>query len=423
MNKLTHYACVTAATLSSQLLAGETTLSNLTPENEQRNIIVDDKKWAQKPSKLLDFSLESRVRYEFREQGNLDASHAGTVRLRPGFTILPDAAFSAFIQGEFTAALLEDYQVGTPQSSNLEPFTAGNTPILDPETEEINQLYGQYKKDGLKIRVGRQRYVLDNAAFVGNLIWRQNEQTYDAATIAYETEDYSLSYAYSNQVNRIFGSDAEGLVKELEGDIHLFNGWKKFNDVKLGGYAYLLDFDEGSKNAFTNRASSNTYGAYLEYQGLHAEFAIQTDSEGSTLNRNQSFYAHVYYGTEIGDFQIKGGLEHLGEDFYTPLSTVHLFNGFADNFIGSRIGLADSPGINDLYITATTKVSDVTLKGFAHYFTDDSVSKDFGWELDLIAHKPLAEGLNLVTKLAYYHGGTTSDDEIKQASVQLDYNF
>ena len=247
MKRLVYSACLSSVFLSSTLLAGE----------EAPRIIIDDKKWGneQKSPKILDFSFDARVRYEFREEGNLDASHAGTVRLRPGLTLLPDGPFSIYAEGEFTTALVEDFLAGSP---DLEPYTPGNTPIFDPETNELNQAYAQYKKNGFQVRVGRQRYILDNSAFVGNLIWWQNEQTLDAATLSYTTDDYAVSYAYANQVNRIFGSDAKGLLKELEGDIHLLNGWKNFGDVKVGGYAYLIDFDEAPNNDFVNRASSNT---------------------------------------------------------------------------------------------------------------------------------------------------------------------
>jgi len=120
---------------------------------------------------------------------------------------------------------------------------------------------------------------------------------------------------------------------------------------------------------------------------------------------------------------VKAGLEYLDADFYTPLSTVHLFNGWADRFIGTRLGLADSPGINDFYIHAGTKVSDIHLKGFVHYFYDDSFSEDFGWEVDLVAIKPLNKNTKLISKFAYYDGGATVDDDITQVSVQVDYSF
>ena len=407
---------ISYTTLTSALLSF-THAGEVEPFTNQEPLIE------KKSPQILDFSLDARVRYEFREAGNLDASHAGTVRLRPGLTFLPDGPFSIHVDGEFTYALLDDFQVGTPQSANFDPFEVNNTVIADPENEELNQAYAQWKKDGLTVKVGRQRYILDKAAFIGNVGWRQNEQTLDAASMAYKTDDFSVSYAYANRVNRIFGTDGTSVVQALEGDMHIFNGSAKVKDFTLGAYAYLLDLDDAPNNRFADRASSNTYGGYVKYKGLHAEFAIQEDSSNSDFGRGSSNYAHVYYNHQFDGLSLIGGVEYLDANFHTPLATVHAFNGYADRFIGTRLGLADSPGINDLYVGATTKVSDITLKAFAHYFTDDSISEDFGWEIDFVAVKPVFEGAKVLTKLAYYNGGATDDDEIKQASIQLDYSF
>ncbi len=416
MIKTISYTTLTSALLSFSALAGEAgTITSKTDFSDQGDLI--DKK----SPRILDFSLNARARYEFREAGRADASHAGTVRFRPGLTFLPDGPFSIHVDGEFTYALLDDFQVGTPQSANFDPFEANNTPIADPETEELNQAYAQWKKDGLTVKVGRQRYILDNAAFIGNVGWRQNEQTLDAASVAYKTDLFSVSYAFANRANRIFGTDGTSVVQALEGDMHIFNGSAKVKDFTLGAYAYLLDFDEAPNNGFANRASSNTYGGYVKYKGLHAEFAVQEDSGDSNFGRGSSNYAHVNYTHKFEGVTLLGGVEYLDADFHTPLATVHAFNGYADNFIGTRLGLADSPGLNDLYVGATTKVNDVTLKAFAHYYTDDSISQDLGWEVDFVAVKPVFEGAKVLTKLAYFDGA--GGGEIKQASIQLDYTY
>lgn len=373
--------------------------------------------------KLIDFSVNARARYEYREAGALEASHAGTLRVRPGITFLPEGPFTLFVESEHTLALIDDYQVGTPQSAILDPFTANNTPIGDPETNELNQAYAQFKKDDFKIKVGRQRYILDNAAFIGNVGWRQNEQTLDAVSIANKYGAYSFSYAYANKVNRIFGSDALGAVRALEGDVHLFNNSYKFESFTLGGYLYHMDFDEVSF-AF---ASNSTYGVYADFDlgpgKVHAEYAYQTDATDGQLGYSAS-YAHVKYGQKVGSYSVHAGVEYLEDGFVTPLATVHAYNGFADNFIGNRLGLVNSwEGLTDFYAGASTKISDVALKGFVHYYADDSLNEDYGWELDFVAAKPIAKNTKLVAKLAYYNGGFTSDDEIKQASVQIDYSF
>lgn len=417
-NNTTATIALSASIISGSLAAQEGVLNNNSNQEGSAHTVSANKKTL---NDYIDFSLDARLRYEFREEGTADPSHAATLRVRPGITLLPKNDLSFFVEGEFTEALVDDFNSG-PQSS-LSPFTPGNTAILDPETTEVNRAFVQYKKNGFLAKVGRQRIILDNAAFVGNLIWRQNEQTYDAATISYNNNNFGLTYSYVNRVNRIFGSDASGIVQALEGDIHLLNGWKKIgDDLKVGAYTYLIDIDDATSNGFANRASSNTYGGYIDYKGFHAEYALQQDGGDSNLNRGTTDYASIYYHKKLENWHFRGGLEYRDSNFHTPLSTVHLFNGFADRFIGQRLGLsANDPGINNFYVHACTEVADVRLLAFAHYFYDDSFSEDLGWELDLVAIKSLTEHVKVVSKIAYFNG--QDDDEIVQASLQVDYSF
>ncbi|MEO1855897.1 MAG: alginate export family protein [Rubritalea sp.] len=378
------------------------------------------------------FSIDARTRIEQRNQQGADNSWAGTLRIRPGFFLGKEEGFAAFVETEHTLAFIDDYRVGSPQSAKFSPNKPGNTPIADPENNELNQLYAQYKGHGALARVGRQRLIYDNAAFIGNVGWRQNEQTVDAGLLDYKKEAFQLKYAYANRVNRIFGSDASGAVKALEGDAHLFNGSYNFNEHKFTGYAYLMDFSE---QQFA-RASNNTYGVSLDYSltggNLHTEFAYQT--EAGKQSEYEDVYAHVFYGNKINSFTYKFGVEYLGEDFVTPLATVHAYNGFADVFIGDRLGLTSDAkgnkwdGLTDIYASVGTQIpGGIALTGFVHGFFDKDVDQFYGFELDLVAAKKISDDLKAVAKYAYFFGDndTTNkfDDNIAQLSVELNYTF
>ncbi len=375
-------------------------------------------------SDLISFSLGARARYEFREQDGLDASHAGTVRFRPGLTFFPNKNLSFFVESEHTFALLDDYQVGTGQSANFTPFTAGNTAISDPETNELNQAYAKLKiNEYATVTAGRQRYILDKAAFVGNVGWRQNEQTLDAVSIKGSYNGFDYSYAIGNRVNRIFGSDATGAVEALEGTFHLLNGSYKLDEsTKLGAYIYLMDFDQG------RWANNNTYGTFSDMKtgsgDYHLELAYQT--EAGSKDHYDAFYGHASWTKKFGSVSVTGGVEYLGDGFITPLATVHAFNGFADTFIGNRLGLVDTwDGLTDFYLGASTKVNDIVLKGAIHAFYDDSLSNDYGWEIDMVAIKPINENTKILAKAAYFKGEESSpfSNDVKQFSIQLDYSF
>jgi len=379
-------------------------------------------------SSWLKPSLELRLRYETKNVQDSDFSHALTARVRPGLELFPDSPLSAFIQSEHTQALVGDYQVGTPQSAAFSPFKAGNSPITDPENNEINQAYLKYAKDGFSAKVGRQRLILDNAAFIGNVGWRQNEQTFDAATFSYKGENYELLYSYANQANRIFGVDGTGPVQALEGDVHLFNAKLQSGDNSYGAYAYLMDFSDQAAG-FPVAASNNTYGVQADLKTsagqIHTELAFQTEA-GSKADYD-ALYGAFSYTQKVGKLSLTGGVEYLGDDFVTPLATVHAFNGFADAFIGNRLGLANSwEGLTDIYAVASTKLdSGYVLKGYLHYFANDSLSTTYGWEADLLIVKPINKNTTVLAKFSYFKGKDSGVffNDILQASIQLDYKF
>ena len=192
-------------------------------------------------------------------------------------------------------------------------------------------------------------------------------------SLDYSGNNFNVYYAYSDQVNRIFGDDAVGAAKRFEGDFHFIDGDMETSFGTAGGYVYLVDV---SNNA--NVGESNTFGAFLQSGGLHAEVAWQ---DGNTalngMGSYDAFYGHIKYAKKIGGATYGIGLEYLEDYFKAPLATVHAFNGFADAFIAQRIGPNDAggayAGLADIYVSYVRPglPGDTTFKGFVHYFLDD----------------------------------------------------
>src|SRR5690606_3444030 len=94
--------------------------------------------------------------------------------------------------------------------------------------------------DNLDLGLGRQRIIYDNARFVGNVGWRQDEQTFDAFNANYAgLTDFTLSYTYIDEV--------EGITEAFDADTsdHLVNiGYTGFEFGKLSVYGYLLDNED-----------------------------------------------------------------------------------------------------------------------------------------------------------------------------------
>jgi hypothetical protein len=373
-------------------------------------------------------TIDIRARHEFREEDLLDPSHALTARARVGLLAGAWHGFSAMGELEATGALVDDYNAG----GGAEPVVPGNTDIQDPENFELNRAWVQYAGHGFTAKVGRQRIIRNNAAFVGNVAWRQNEQTFDAASLAYAGDGFDLFYAYANRVRRIFGYSAAPFSEEMDGDFHFLDGSVKLDAGTLGGYIYLVDADNVTGvAASTNVGESNTFGAYYKIGDLHLEAAWQ-DGESTLVAGSDydAFYGHLIYTKKLGDGTLVAGLEYLEENFKTPLATVHPFDGFADAFVGQRIGLNNKggmyKGLSDLYVSYGRPVPwGCNLTGFAHYFLDDGFNDPYGWELDAVLSKKFNEHLSGLIKAAFFFedDGPRGYQDISQVSVQVDFTF
>lgn len=366
-------------------------------------------------------TIDIRARYEFGDVDGADPSHAFTLRERLGLQTQEWNGLSAFIEGEFTQAAVDDFD-GVPGGAqpNVTPENNGNTQIFDPETNELNQGYIQYKGFDTTFKLGRQRIIYDGAAFVGNVGWRQNEQTYDAFSFSTEAIDgLKFSYAYINQVNRIFGSDAINNFDYDNTNIHLLNAaYSGIEGFTIGAYAYLLDFD--SLGAF----NSDTYGAYVKTTqfglDLYGEIAYQ-DNAGAT-NSLEGTYAHVTAGKTFGSQAVTLGLEYLSQNFRTPLATVHAFNGFADAFIGQRL-TGTTGGLTDVYVSHTTPFFFGTkFINVLHAFGDNEVSTGRGWEYDAVLVKKFDDNFTGIAKFAHFESESALPTTTR-FTMELNYKF
>lgn len=372
-------------------------------------------------------SLNIRGRAEIADQRGLETSQAYTVRTRLGFTTGEFNGLNFHIDMEDIRAA--DDSLYNAAGLNDQP---NKTSIADPEDTELNQLYANFKLEDFNssMRFGRQRIKLDDDRFIGNVGWRQNEQTFDAFRFdSALCEQVDLTYAYIWDVNRIFGPDAD---RDFESDSHVVN--LSYDDEtfgKLTGFAYLLEFEDESTAAAN---SSHTYG--LRYEATRE---LKGDPEGPKLNYvlswanqtdagdNPANYSADYYLIDVkyveNGWYAGGGYEVLGSDdgtgsFRTPLATGHAFNGWADVFL-----VTPADGLEDLYVYIGGDLPG-GFKGKAayHWFDPNEGSADFGDEIDLVVSKQLSENAELLTKYAYYDGDGAFAD-IARFWLQLTLNY
>jgi hypothetical protein len=355
--------------------------------------------------------LDLRYRYEHVDADNFERNaNASTLRTRLNYTTGSFNGFTALIElDDITALGSRRYNefTGLPRDKTEYPVVA------DPTGTEVNQAYLSYA--GLMdttIRLGRQRIVYDNARFIGNVGWRQNEQTFDGFAVSNTALPHmTLNYAYIDQVNRIFGKDSP--KGEVDMRSHLLNAsYSGLGFGTLTGYGYFLEYVDAP--ATSNRTVGiRLAGTPVVAEGMKLlyalEYARQDDYRrgASTIDAD---YQLIELGAEMSGVSARLGQEVLGADgsaFSTPLATGHAFNGWADIFLNTPVN-----GLQDRYLKLSGAAMGTTLQAAYHRFDADRGSADYGSEINLMASRPFGK-VNLMAKYARYSADELAVDTEK----------
>ena len=346
-------------------------------------------------------------------------ANALTLRTRLGYGTGDWQGFSAAFAVENISALgSEDYN-DTINGKSTFPT------IADPETTEVDTAWIRYAGvPDTSLTYGRQKVVLDNARFVGNVGFRQNQQTFDGLVASNSSlPKTTLIYGYVYNVNRIFGDDAT--LGDLSTRTHLFNvSNTSFNPVKITGYGYFLDVHRVaslSTRTLGLRLSGKHKMSNEDFKLIYAvEYARQNDYADNTASISLD-YKLLEPGIAWKGLVVKAGYEVLDGDgttgFSTPLATLHAFQGFTDKFLSTPAN-----GIEDKYLKAGYIFSaDNALKGVKlgaqyHDLEAEAGGADYGSEWNVSVSKGYKTdfgGLGLALKYADYDADTFATDTQK----------
>ncbi len=359
--------------------------------------------------------LDLRYRYETVEQENTkkDAT-ASTLRTRLNYATGEYKGFTGFIEFDDVTAFGD---IEYNDKTGLATAESSYSVIADPEGTEVNQANLTYSGFAdTTVKLGRQRVILDNARFIGNVGWRQNEQTYDALTVANKSiADTTIVYGYVTNVNRIFGeASPDG---DIDTKTHLINvSYSGLGFGTLTGYGYFLELVDKPSGSNSTTGLRFTGGTDVS-EGVKAlytvEFATQGDyKEGaSTIDAD---YSLLELGATASGVTVKAGIETLGADssaFSTQLATAHAFNGWADTFLNTP-----GNGLVDTYVSVGGKAGGVKLLGVYHDFEADKGGATYGDEINLLAVKTFGKNYKGLIKYASYSSDdaavTTSTDKL-----------
>lgn len=368
-----------------------------------------------------DFIVDVRSRYESVDQsGFAEAADALTNRLRVGFQTAPLMSTALLAEGVVIDDLVDDYN-STTNGATQYPVVA------DPADFAAVNRFALINKslDKTTLTFGRQRIVLDDQRFVGNVGWRQHEQTFDGLRAQLAGTKLKADMTYAAQVNRVFGPDSP--QGKWEGDFVLANVAYALPVGTLTLFDYYVDVEE------TAAVSSNTLGAKLAgskpvgaLTGSYAlAYAQQAEAGDNAVDVDADYYL-LEGGLGFKKVGVGLGYELLGGDgavgFATPLATLHAFQGWADKFLATP-----AAGLADTYVRVTVPFgkrgvfTNVAATAFFHDYSADVGGAHFGEELDLqlIAR---TDKLALTLKYADYRADELLTDTDK-LWLSVDYAF
>lgn len=372
---------------------------------------------------------EAGVAFRYRlENVDQDAfaedATASTLRTRLNFTSGKWNGFGFFAEYDFIINVgPDDYNEGAGNTPNREQYPV----VADPEGADLNQAYLQWQSDGgTLLRGGRARIIYDNARFVGNVGWRQNEQTYDGLYFQHKASGFDWQGAWVGRVNRIFGHDVPD--GRHDHNSWLLNVGKAYEGVgKLSAYYY--DIDDEDTAAF----STTTYGLRFSGDmktaaavfGFAAEYAHQGDAHANPVDYSANYYrldlSAALRGITpyVGYESLGGDSRRPGASFRTPLATLHAFNGWADKFL-----VTPNAGLDDLFFGVKGKLGAWGWDLVYHHFSAESGGGSYGEEIDASLGRTLFEHVGLLLKGAWFNGETaTPYDDTTKLWVQLTADF
>jgi hypothetical protein len=346
-------------------------------------------------------ALDARYRFERVEQDNaLKDANASTLRLRLGYKTGEYNGISGLLEFSTTQVIgAERYNSG-PGGNGKTRYSV----VADPKITRFNQFALGY--NGIAdttATLGRQRIIFDNARFVGNVGFRQQEQTFDALRVVNKTlPDTTINYVFVDRVNRVFKD-----IDDKNVEHHLLNvAYAGLPFGTLTGYGYFLDFGRAAPSSSTQTVGLRFAGGQSLDGGtrLHytAELARQQD-HAKFPGSYRADYGFVELGATLRGVTAKLGHERLGSDrragkgFETRLATLHAHNGWADQFL-----VTPADGLRDTSLSVGTDVKGVQLLAVYRDYKADRGGNDYGSEWGLMARRAFGDHYALEFKAARY---------------------
>jgi hypothetical protein len=361
-------------------------------------------------------NMDIRLRSEWVNDNLKKEASAITARTTLAYKTADYQGFSGFIQFEdVTNFGHEHYNNNTALATAKTAYAV----IADPTLTQVNQVF----VEAYGVKVGRQKIVLDNARFVGDVGWRQNDQTFDA--ISYNNKvllpSTTLNLAYVNKVHNIVGK-----IVPVSAPMLNVRYSKVFGDfgINASAFYYGVEYDAVSAvNAAQNVTPAGSFqhvgtkidGSFKDFL-YEASFAQQSEyADATPVGTPDANYIDLQLGYKVGDVTLKVQQEVLEKGFKTPLATLHAFNGWADKFLATP-----AKGLEDTNIKLLTKYAGYNFVLAGHSFKTDVDGIALGTEVNFSVAKNVNKNLSLMLKGAVYEADTDAKKLTTDAGLKTD---
>ncbi|HEX6550933.1 MAG TPA: alginate export family protein [Gammaproteobacteria bacterium] len=368
-------------------------------------------------------SLDARYRIEYVKQDGFSRDAlASTLRTRLDYQTGQFHGFEAMLGFQDLHVLGNTLYNSTDNGKTEYPVVA------DPQDTEPDQAYLAYAPDStLRLAGGRQAILLDNQRFVGNVGFRQLQQTFDGLTANWSPDtDVSLFYAYLTRAHRVFGDHNTAPGRQaLDLNTQLLNAKWIAPIGTFTAYAYLIGNDTASATSHKDLGIRYAGSTGDAQNGMKFFYSLECAHQNSYRDGAASINAN-YFDLEGGiahqDMKAWIGQERLGGNgnyaFQTPLATLHAFDGWADRFLVTPVN-----GLRDTYLgVAHTNLAGGQLSAIYHDFRADHGGGKYGHELDLRYAHALDKLLTASVELADYSADSfAADTRIAWLTLQLKF--
>jgi len=362
-------------------------------------------------------TLDVRYRYEFVDDDAFARdANAHTLRARVGYRWVATPAWTAFVEGEYVEGLFAERFNSSTNGKTAFPVVA------DPDETELNQAFVRYTDGTFKAAIGRQRVLFTNLRFIGNVGFRQNEQTFDALDLNYQIggEGPAIRYAWLDRAHRVFGDHHPQGEWNLDG--HALTVSQTLPLGSLTGYLYAIE------NQDVATASTASYG--LRWTGRSTQgdsgwsFGWAAEAARQTDYRNNPQHVAADYqllepDLKLGAYTLKAGWERLEGNgrsaFQTPLATLHAFNGWADRFLTTP-----ADGLLDRYAGLSAGYGKLSWLLIWHDFNADRGNRSYGTELNAQVAYAFSPRVSSSIAFADYNSQGFATDE-RKAWLTIEY--